>query len=107
MEGADLFCLPAELEPFGLVFLEAMAKGLPVVACLSGAVPEIVLHSVTGLLSYPSDARALAENLIALLRDPGRRAELGKNGRQRVSDHFLPSRVVESWVSTLTRATTA
>jgi glycosyltransferase involved in cell wall biosynthesis len=82
--ACTLFCLPSRQEGFGIVFLEAMAAGKAVVACMAGAVPEIVAQGETGLLAPPADATALAEALTTLLDDPARRAEMGNAGRERV-----------------------
>ena len=70
--GADVFCLPSVQEGFGIVFLEAMAAGLAVVACRAAAVPEVVRDGETGVLAPPRDPEALAGALGGLLQDPGR-----------------------------------
>jgi glycosyltransferase involved in cell wall biosynthesis len=97
MQNADVFCLPTELEPFGLVYLEAMAAGLPVVACYSGAVPEIVVHGITGLLSYPGNPGALADNLLKVLVDRDLASRLGYAARERVYTEFATDKVAEQW----------
>ncbi len=84
----DLFVHPGDPEPFGLVNLEAMAMALPVVAFAHGALPEIVVHGGTGLLVPPGDEGALAEAVVALLRDPDRARALGQAGRRRVEGRF-------------------
>lgn len=81
--AADLFCLPSRQEGFGIVFLEAMASGLPVVAGDAAAVPEVVPDGEAGLLVPPEDERALADALVRLLGDPALRARMGARGRER------------------------
>jgi glycosyltransferase involved in cell wall biosynthesis len=81
---ASLFCLPSVQEGFGIVFLEAMAAGLPVVASRSAAVPEVVPDGKAGILVPPGDVRALAKALIDLLTDPERRREMSETGRRHV-----------------------
>jgi phosphatidyl-myo-inositol dimannoside synthase len=86
---ADGFCLPSVQEGFGIVFLEAMAAGLPIVACRAAAVPEVVLDGETGILVPPRDPDALARALGDVLarRDWARR--LGEAGRRRVEEFSL------------------
>ncbi|HEX6589247.1 MAG TPA: N-acetyl-alpha-D-glucosaminyl L-malate synthase BshA [Longimicrobiales bacterium] len=67
---ADLLLLPSETESFGLVALEAMACGVPVVATEVGGVPEVVTHGENGFLVPVGDHQAMAEFAIRLLRDP-------------------------------------
>ncbi len=96
--SADIFCLPSVQEGFGIVFLEAMAAGLPVVACRAAAVPEVVQDGVTGLLAPPREPAALARILEALLRDPARARQLGAEGRRRVTS-YTPERVAERFLN--------
>ncbi len=96
--NASVFCLPSVQEGFGIVFLEAMAAGLPVVACRIAAVPEVVLDGVTGLLVEPRDPGALAEALERLITDPERARQLGQEGRRRAVG-FSPRHVAERFVS--------
>jgi glycosyltransferase involved in cell wall biosynthesis len=81
---ADIFCLPSVQEGFGIVFLEAMACGLPVVATLAAAIPEVVPDRRAGLLVPPGDPAALAHALIELLARPSQRADYGAFGREYV-----------------------
>lgn len=81
---AALFCLPSRQEGFGIVFLEAMACGKPVVAARAAAVPETVAEGEVGILVEPDDANGLTEALASLLRDPERRRSMGAAGRVRV-----------------------
>jgi glycosyltransferase involved in cell wall biosynthesis len=93
MAACDVFTLPSFEEPFGLVFLEAMAMARPVVAIDNGGAPEVVEHGRSGLLAPPWDIQALASNITALLRDPELRARLGNYGRSRVLDYFTAERM--------------
>ena len=81
---ADCFCLPSVQEGFGIAYAEAMAAGLPVVACRAAAVPEIVEDGRTGLLVGPRDPEELAMGIERLLRDEGLRATLGAEASRRV-----------------------
>jgi glycosyltransferase involved in cell wall biosynthesis len=82
---ADIFCLPSIQEGFGIVFLEAMASGLPIVATTATAIPEIVPHGQAGILVPPGDTSELAEALIGLINSPQRRKTLGDFGRDYVA----------------------
>jgi len=85
---ADIFALPSTGEGFGLVFLEAMAFGCPVVGAASGGITDLVADGVNGLLVPPHDPDRLAETLNRLLRDDALRAELGRHGREIVRRKF-------------------
>jgi glycosyltransferase involved in cell wall biosynthesis len=89
----DVFALPSFEEPFGLVFLEALAMKRPVVALNNGGAPEVVQHGASGLLSAPGDVAALAANLLRLLRDQPLRARMGEFGRCQVETRFTPERM--------------
>lgn len=75
-------------EPFGLVIIEAMLQGVPVVATRGGGVGEIVEDGVTGVLVPPGDARAIAAAMAGLLADPARSRRMGEAGRRAVKERF-------------------
>jgi glycosyltransferase involved in cell wall biosynthesis len=93
LAASDLFALPSDQEPFGLVFAEAMAMKKPVVALANGGTLEVVDHGKSGLLSAAGDIPALADNLRRLLRDPALRAQMGEYGRQQVEARFTAERL--------------
>jgi glycosyltransferase involved in cell wall biosynthesis len=80
-------------EPFGIVVIEAMAGGTPVVASNVGGIPEIIEDGISGLLVPPGDAPALRQALSGLIADPARRLAMGEAARRR-SEDFTAERVV-------------
>jgi glycosyltransferase involved in cell wall biosynthesis len=91
--GSDLFCLPSEQEGFGIVFLEAMAAGKPIVAARAAAVPEVVR---SGILVEPGHPEALAEAILCLYRDPDLRRSLAAVGLRDV-EQFEMHRIASSF----------
>jgi len=69
MSAMDIFVLPSVRDAAPVVLLEAGLAGLPVVASRAGGIPEYIRDGETGLLFPPGDAEALAEKLLALLKD--------------------------------------
>lgn len=88
LRSADVFAMPSFVEPSAIVYSEASAYSLPVLATAVGGTPERVLDGTTGLLSPPGDAGALAANLKRLLDEPGLAAELGQAGFALVAEQF-------------------
>src|SRR5262249_20255459 len=84
---ANVFCLPSLQEGFGIVFLEAMAAGKPIVAVRSAAVPEVVRH---GILAEPGNVESLADGILRLYRDPELRRTLASAGRAHVESFDVP-----------------
>ena len=95
MAAADVFAMPSHYEPFGLVYAEAMAMALPVVALDSGGTVEVVEDGVTGLLSPVHDRAMLAANLRTLLLDRDTRLAYGASGRRRVQQLFTTQRMAD------------
>jgi len=99
---AAVFICPSVYEPFGIINLEAMACGTPVVASSVGGIPEVVVHDKTGLLvpfessgqedaepKHPERfARDLAAAIDTLMRSPERRIDMGAAARRRVEERF-------------------
>ena len=96
LERADVFVHTSRWEGFGIVLLEAMLAGLPIVATRVSAVPEIVVNEETGSLVAPGDARALAHALNSLLADPARAKAFGAAGLKRAELDFSVGRMTEA-----------
>lgn len=84
----DVLVAPSRYESFGLIFLEAMRFGKPVIGTRTGGVPEVVTEGKTGLLVPPEDVEALAAAMRQLSADPGLRARLGANGQRDFAERF-------------------
>ncbi len=86
--GAAIFAMPSRGEGFGLVYIEAMRHGLPVVASDEDAAPEVVKHGETGCTINLKRTHELPDALIHLLRNPDEAVRLGEAGRRRWAEHF-------------------
>ncbi|MFB3903899.1 MAG: glycosyltransferase family 4 protein [Acidobacteriota bacterium] len=92
---ATLLVNPSLSESFGMSLIEAMACGLPVIATRLGGMVEVVDDRRTGYLVTPDDPRALANALLDLIQDPGKRRSMGEAGRRRVLERFTWDKVTE------------
>lgn len=92
---ADVAVLSSVSEGHPYALLEAMARGIPVIATRVGGVPELIGEA--GCLVPPRDPDALAAALLALLRDPDLRSELGRNGQARVEERFSTERMIAAY----------
>lgn len=86
--AADVCVVPSHYEPFGLVPIEAMASGTPVVGSAVGGLNFTVVSEETGLLVPPKDEQAFAKAIDRVLNDPQWRNQLGENARKRMESEF-------------------
>jgi glycosyltransferase involved in cell wall biosynthesis/GT2 family glycosyltransferase len=94
----DLFVAPSLYESFGLIYLEAMAWGKPVIGSDVGGVPEVIADGRTGLIVPPGDAEALGEALICLLKNPGERMAMGEMAARMVKKNFTRECMAEETI---------
>ncbi len=99
--AADVVVCSSHFESYGMVNVEAMACGKPVVSTNRGGPSETVVHGETGFLVEPGDAGGLAQHVIQLLRDADLRARLGAAGRTRVEQLFSAQATAETFMGTL------
>ena len=92
--AADVFCFPTfySAESFGLVAVEAMMSGLPVVSTNWSGLPDIVVEGETGYLVPPRDAASVADRLELLIKDPELRKRMGVAGRKRYEENYTVER---------------
>lgn len=88
LRAMDLFALSSPEEGMPNVVLEAMAAALPVVATAVGGTPEVVVDQATGLLVPPGNSERLAGAIATMLAEPERMREMGREGMNRVGEHF-------------------
>jgi len=94
MPSFDIFVLPSLWEPFGLVLLEAMANGLPIVATDVDGVADVVVAGETGIVVPPANPQALAQGIVQLLKDPALCRRMGQRGWERCAQEFTVERMV-------------
>lgn len=106
LAAIDVFVHPGDPEPFGLVNIEAMAMGKPVVAFAHGALPEVVVHGEMGLLVEPGDEETLARMIVRLLLEPDLRDRLAIEARRRAVQCFSVERTL-SGITEILRSVSA
>lgn len=105
---AEVIVQKSLAEGFGLTITEAMWKSRPVVASRRGAIQDMIVDGVSGvLLDDPSDLRAYAASVSALLDDPARAGQIGAAAHQRVVDEFLGTRHLVQYLRLLDRLLSA
>lgn len=104
--AADVMVTPTRAESFGLVILEAMACGTPVVAFAVGGVPDLVKHELTGLLVPPDDAALLSAAIRSVLDDDALRESMGQASRELAVNQFALDLQVERHVELYRRLAT-
>jgi glycosyltransferase involved in cell wall biosynthesis len=92
--SADVCVFPSHMETQGLVALEAMSTGRPVIFTKLGPGPETIRHGVTGLLCDPHDPEDIANHIIWVLENPNEAAILGDNGRKYIVDNYSLEKVL-------------
>jgi len=107
LRSADVVACTPWYEPFGIVPLEAMACGVPVVATRVGGLVDSVVHEVTGLHVPPRDPEALGRALAALVASPERRRAMGQAGARRARERFGWDRVAGATLDAYGRAVEA
>jgi len=86
--ASDVFVIPSVVEAFGLVTVEAMACGKPVVGTNVGGIPEIIVDGANGLLVEPKNPEKLAKNIVLLLENHELRKKMGQRGRKIAEEDF-------------------
>ena len=93
LAGYDVLMMPSLWEGFGLVMLEAMANGLPIIGSAVSAIPEVVAHGESGLLVPPRDVDQLAQAMRRLLDEPTTLQAMQQHARARLASHFNADRM--------------
>lgn len=100
---ADVAAFPSLYEPFGIVALEAMAAGAPVVASDAGGLREVVLHDETGTLCYANNPESLAWAVLEVLQKPERAQKLAARAQARLGTDFDWSGIADQTIATYHR----
>lgn len=95
LKQAQVAVFPSLYEPFGIVVLEAMAAGVPVVAADTGGMGEIISHGISGLKVWPGDAQSLAVNILKVLQDRELAKNLSTNALVVVKDQYNWEKIAE------------
>jgi len=99
LSAIDIFCLPSLQQGIGVMMLEAMALGRPVVASGVGGVLSVLEDNVTGLIVPPSDSRSLADRIIELLENRERARQLANAGQTLVRTRFNEERMLDELIA--------
>ena len=94
-KNADVAVFPSTYEPFGIVALEAMLSGTPVVTSDVGGLNEIVDHGVNGMKSYAGNPNSLADSILALLFDKNLCEKVAQNAKEKVKSQYNWSKITD------------
>lgn len=94
-EDCDVFVAPSRFESFGLIFLEAMRVGKPVIGCRAGGVPEIVSDGDNGFLTMPGNVGDLADAIVKLVGSASLRERTGRRSLEIFNERFTSSKMAE------------
>lgn len=97
--SCDIFVAPSRFESFGLIFLEAMREGKPVIGCKAGGMPEIVSNGVNGLLVEPGDSQQLSDAILNLAMNQEMRRQMGEAGKRIYEERFTAKRMAEESIA--------
>jgi len=99
---SDIFILPTHNETFGLVNIEAMMFGLPVISTNEGAIPEIIDDNETGFLINKKDSGDLANKIQQLIENPSLRKSMGRKGKEKFEREYTLSHFEQNMTEILT-----
>ena len=94
-QDADLFVLTSVRENLPNVLVESMALDVPVIATRIAAIPELIEDNVNGVLIDPGDVTSLVDNIKKLAKNPQRRREIARNGRETIVARFNEKNALE------------
>lgn len=94
---ADIFVLHSLYESLGIVLLEAMASGKPIISTSVGAIPEVVEEGKTGILVPPENPKALAKGILELVNNKKLRQKMGKEGRKRAEKKYDWDKIINEY----------
>ena len=97
--SCDIFVAPSRYESFGLIYIEAMSYGKPVIALKAGGAMDIIAENHNGLLVEPEDVSGLVHQLSTLIENPALREQLGANARQTVEDKFSDKQLASNSIA--------
>jgi len=98
---SDLFVLSSNYEGWGLVFVEALASGLPIVATKVSSAGELVKNNKNGFIVPVSDEKGLTRGIISLIENPEKAYKFAKNGQAEIYKKFKPQKLVRLWIKGL------
>ncbi len=95
-KNCDIFVAPSRFESFGLIFLEAMREGKPVIGCVAGGMPEVVSKDINGLLVEPGNVEELIKAILRLAESKQLRTTMGDAGRKIFLEKFTSERMAQA-----------
>lgn len=98
MAAADVFSMPSWDEGFGIVYIEAMAHGKPVIACQGEGIIDVIENNKTGLLVKPKDVESLTDAINFLLSNPQKACQIGKRAKRLVLENYTWEKNIEKTI---------
>ncbi|WPU98351.1 glycosyltransferase family 4 protein [Mucilaginibacter sp. cycad4] len=95
-QACDIFVAPSRYESFGLIFIEAMSYGKPVISCNVGGVPEIITDNYNGFFAETGDVQSLADKILRLADNGDLRKQMGLNARKTIEEKFNSDQLADN-----------